>query len=207
MNGKSASFVWFGLGAAFAVSLISIGAQKGPLKKVFAAPQVVMPTPGLHAFAPPACTNGDLKGNFGFYRIGATDVVSAATSTLPAGPFSNPLAAVGIMSFDGAGNGASYQRQDRQGSLKPLAPVLNLPNRQINSTPEKFFYSVSADCTFLTYNVKITGNKSVVQEADYIAQGVILGNEDEFYMLSMTPPGSAVVVVGKKLPMNASVTF
>jgi hypothetical protein len=201
MNGKSASFVWFGLGTAFAVSLVLIGAQKGPLKKVFAASPTVIPSSSLHAFAPTGCTNNDLKGNFGMYRIGATDVVSAATPTLAVGPFSNPLAAVGIISFDGAGNGKSYQRASREGILNPDIPSA------VNSKTDTFFYAVSPDCTFSTFNVTITGNKSVVQETDYIAQGVILGNQDAFYMMSMTPPGSAVVVVAQKLPTKASVTF
>jgi hypothetical protein len=210
MNGKYTLFACFGLGVVFAVLLLFIGAQNGPFRRVFAAPPVVMPTSGLHAFGPTGCTNSDLKGYFGEYRIGATDVKQ------PAAPVSNPLAAVGIIYFDGTGNGNSYQRQSREGALKPLAPVSGIydPAKLIESTPEKIAYSVSPDCTFLMLGSTAPttgggrfGRGSSPAGMNYIAQGVILGNEDEFYMMSLAPPGTAIVVVAKKLPPQASVTF
>ena len=215
MNGKRTSFAWFGLGAVFAVSLVLVGAQNGPLNRVFAAPPVVMPTSGLHAFAAPGCTHSDLVGLFGLYRIGATDVpkytlnpmtnkYSVKPLPVPVAPFSNPLAAIGIIYFDGAGNGYSYQRESREGNWKPIVPGSGPDaETQMRSTYEQFAYSVDTDCTFLTYSHTTTGDKKKDAKITYVAQGVILGNEDEFYMMSLTPPGGAVVVVAKKLPPQA----
>jgi hypothetical protein len=194
MNGKYTSFACFGLGVVFAVLLLFIGAQNGPFKRVFAASPVVMTTPGLQGHSPFACTSFDLQGRYGFYKIGATDVKQ------PGFPVANPLAAVGIIYFDGKGGGSSYFRQTREGVFRPPVPALISPDptTQITANADVFSYSVSADCTFLLYSQSGTGASAVTT---YSAQGVILGTGEEFYMMSMAPSGNAVVVVAKRAPV------
>lgn len=67
-----------------------------------------------------ACTNATLKGAYGFYRTGTTD--------------GSPFAAVGLVTYDGAGNWSATQTMSRGGAF----------TRDATSAGQ---YEVSADCS------------------------------------------------------------
>jgi hypothetical protein len=70
---------------------------------------------------PKGCTSASLDGTFGFYRTGAT----------PAGP----LAALGVLSFDGKGTVSGSQSISRNGAFQFDIVIAPAP------------YAVNADCT------------------------------------------------------------
>jgi hypothetical protein len=109
-----------------------------------------------------ACSNASLKGTYGFYRTGST----------PAGP----LAALGSLTFDGAGNVAGSQSISRNGVFQFDIPV---------GGP----YVVNPDCT-----AKFLLPDGVTE----IARVVITDRGEGFYVFSETA-GNAVYGVGRKI--------
>jgi hypothetical protein len=108
-----------------------------------------------------ACSNKTLKGSYGSYRTGSTST--------------GPLAAVGILFFDGNGNVSGSQSISRNGVFTFDAAISGL-------------YEVAADCTarFLT------------DTGDEVARVLIVDGGKEFYELSETS-GNAVYGVAKKI--------
>ena len=108
-----------------------------------------------------ACSNKTLKGSYGSYRTGSTST--------------GPLAAVGILFFDGNGNVSGSQSISRNGVFTFDAAISGL-------------YEVAADCTarFLT------------DTGDEVARVHIVDGGKEFYEFSETA-GNAVYGVGKKI--------
>ena len=108
-----------------------------------------------------ACSNKTLKGSYGSYRTGSTST--------------GPLAAVGILFFDGNGNVSGSQSISRNGVFTFDAAISGL-------------YEVAADCTarFLT------------DTGDEVARVHIVDGGKEFYELSETS-GNAVYGVAKKI--------
>ena len=108
-----------------------------------------------------ACSNKTLKGSYGSYRTGSTST--------------GPLAAVGILFFDGNGTIFGSQSISRNGVFTFDAAISGL-------------YEVAADCTarFLT------------DTGDEVARVLIVDGGNEFYELSETL-GNAVYGVGKKI--------
>ena len=108
-----------------------------------------------------ACSNKTLKGSYGSYRTGSTST--------------GPLAAVGILFFDGNGNVSGSQSISRNGVFTFDAAISGL-------------YEVAADCTarFLT------------DTGDEVARVHIVDGGKEFYELSETA-GNAVYGVAKKI--------
>jgi len=108
-----------------------------------------------------ACSNKTLKGSYGNYRTGSTST--------------GPLAAVGILFFDGNGNVSGSQSISRNGVFTFDAAISGL-------------YEVAADCTarFLT------------DTGDEVARVHIVDGGKEFYELSETS-GNAVYGVAKKI--------
>ena len=109
-----------------------------------------------------ACSNKTLKGSYGNYRTGSTST--------------GPLAAVGILFFDGNGTVSGSQSISRNGVFTFDVPIPPSP------------YEVAADCTakFLTD----TGTE--------VARVVIVDKGKGFYQLSETA-GNAVYGVAKKI--------
>ena len=108
-----------------------------------------------------ACSNKTLNGSYGSYRTGSTST--------------GPLAAVGILFFDGNGNVSGSQSISRNGVFTFDAAISGL-------------YEVAADCTarFLT------------DTGDEVARVHIVDGGKEFYELSETS-GNAVYGVAKKI--------
>jgi hypothetical protein len=107
------------------------------------------------------CSEATLKGSYGFYRTGTTSA--------------GPLAALGILFFDGNGNSSGSQSISRNGVFTFDLAV---------SGP----YEVAVDCTakfFLDTGVEI-------------ARVVIVDGGKEFYLFSETA-GNAVYGVAKKI--------
>jgi hypothetical protein len=109
-----------------------------------------------------ACSNKTLKGSYGNYRTGSTST--------------GPLAAVGILFFDGNGTLSGSQSISRNGVFTFDVPIPPSP------------YEVAADCTarFLT------------DTGDEVARVLIVDGGKEFYELSETS-GNAVYGVAKKI--------
>ena len=108
-----------------------------------------------------ACSNKTLNGSFGTYRTGSTST--------------GPLAALGILFFDGNGNVSGSQNISRNGIFTFDAPI---------SGP----YEVAADCTA----------KFLMDNGVEVARVVIVDGGKEFYEFSETA-GNAVYGVGKKI--------
>ena len=108
-----------------------------------------------------ACSNKTLNGSFGTYRTGSTST--------------GPLAALGILFFDGNGNVSGSQNISRNGIFTFDAPI---------SGP----YEVAADCTA----------RFLMDNGVEVARVVIVDGGKEFYEFSETA-GNAVYGVGKKI--------
>ena len=109
-----------------------------------------------------ACSNKTLNGSYGSYRTGTTSA--------------GPLAAVGILFFDGNGNVSGSQSISKNGVFTFDAPIPPSP------------YEVAADCTA----------KFLTDTGDEVARVIIVDGGNEFYQLSETA-GNAVYGVGKKI--------
>jgi hypothetical protein len=95
------------------------------------------------------CTNGSLKGSYGFARTGMTG--------------DGPLSAVGIATSDGAGNFVATQTINRNGDLNP------------DATGE-FIYQLNGDCTgILFFDGGETGRLIAVANGN----GILLLSENE----------------------------
>ena len=108
-----------------------------------------------------ACSNKTLKGSYGTYRTGSTST--------------GPLAALGILFFDGNGNVSGSQNISRNGIFTFDAPI---------SGP----YEVAADCTA----------RFLMDNGVEVARVVIVDGGKGFYEFSETA-GNAVYGVGKKI--------
>ena len=109
-----------------------------------------------------ACSNKTLNGSYGNHRTGTTST--------------GPLAAVGILFFDGNGTVFGSQSISRNGVFTFDVPIPPSP------------YEVAADCTA----------KFLTDTGDEVARVVIVDGGNEFYQLSETL-GNAVYGVGKKI--------
>jgi hypothetical protein len=107
-----------------------------------------------------ACSTKTLHGSYGFYRSGTTST--------------GPLAAVGIVFYDGNGNNIATQTISRNG-------VFTLDSTTVGQ------YEVDADCTG-------RGFLNGVQ----ITRTVIVDGGNEIYLLSLNA-GNAVFAVAKKI--------
>jgi hypothetical protein len=107
-----------------------------------------------------ACSNKTLNGSFGTYRTGSTST--------------GPLAALGILFFDGNGNVSGSQNISRNGVFTFDNPI---------SGP----YEVAADCTA----------RFLMDNGVEVARVVIVDGGKGFYEFSETA-GNAVYGVGKK---------
>ena len=112
---------------------------------------------------PKGCTSTSLKGSFGFYRTGST----------PAGP----LAALGILLFDGKGAVSGSQSISRNGAFQFDIVIAPAP------------YTVNADCTG-----KLIAPDGVTE----IGRLVVTDGGNGLYILSEST-GNAVYGVGKKI--------
>jgi hypothetical protein len=109
-----------------------------------------------------ACSNKTLRGSFGFYRNGTTST--------------GPLAAVGILFFDGNGNVSGSQSISRNGVFTFDVAIPPAP------------YEVAADCTA----------KFLTDTGIEVARVLIVDRGNEIYLLSESA-GNAVYGVGKKI--------
>ena len=115
----------------------------------------------------PSCTVATLKGSFGY----------TVTGVLTAGPTPGPFAAVGRLTFDGAGNFQNIRTISRNGVITPNATGIGT-------------YSLASDCTgTLTFS-----DGGVVTLSTYI---VVDGDGDEFRMIA-TSPGTVLTVAGRR---------
>ena len=105
--------------------------------------------------------NKTLNGSYGFYRTGTTST--------------GPLAAVGILFFDGNGTVSGSQSISRNGVFTFDVPI---------SGP----YEVAADCTA----------KFLTDTGVEVARVLIVDGGNEIYLFSETA-GNAVYGVGKKI--------
>src|SRR5262245_11927523 len=108
------------------------------------------------------CSNATLKGTFGIYRTGTIDFGVGG------------LAAVGIVSFDGKGNGTVLQSISRNGDY----------NFDSGGT---FNYEVNADCT-----------GRALSEGEEFSRMVVVDDGKGFYIFSESE-GNAVHGVGTKI--------
>jgi hypothetical protein len=109
-----------------------------------------------------ACSNKTLNGSFGFYRNGTTST--------------GPLAALGILFFDGNGNVSGSQSISRSGVFTFDVPIPPAP------------YEVAADCTA----------KFLTDTGVEVARVVIVDGGNEIFLFSESS-GNAVYGVGKKI--------
>jgi hypothetical protein len=107
------------------------------------------------------CSNATLNGSYGFYRTGTTQA--------------GPLAAIGILFFDGKGNSSVIQSISRNGQFEFDVTFPGL-------------YEVAADCT----------GKGLTAGGDEIARLVVVDNGKSFYIFSESP-GNAIYGVGTKI--------
>ena len=113
------------------------------------------------------CTVATLKGSFGY----------TVTGTLAAGPTPGPFAAVGLLTFDGAGNFQNIRTISRNGSITSRAQGIGT-------------YSVEPDCTgTLTF----TDGGIVTLSTDLVVDA----DGDEFRMIA-TSPGTILTVAGRR---------
>jgi len=108
-----------------------------------------------------ACSNKTLHGSFGFYRSGSTST--------------GPLAAVGIINFDGNGNSSGTQNTSKNGVFTFDVAV---------SGP----YEVATDCT----------GKLFLDTGIEVARVVVVDGGNEIYLFSESA-GNAVYGVAKKI--------
>ena len=108
------------------------------------------------------CTNASLKGSYGFYRTGSTTA--------------GPLAALGSLTFDGAGNVTGSQSISRNGVFQFDIAIAGP-------------YVVNADCT---------GKFLAPDGVTEIARVVVTDRGSGFYIMSETA-GNAVYGVGRKI--------
>ena len=108
------------------------------------------------------CSNKTLNGSFGFYRNGTTST--------------GPLAALGILFFDGNGSVSGSQSISRNGVFTFDAPIPPGP------------YEVAADCTA----------KFLTDTGIEVARVLIVDNGNEIFLFSESS-GNAVYGVGKKI--------
>jgi hypothetical protein len=107
-----------------------------------------------------ACANASLLGSFGFYRTGVTGA--------------GPLAAVGILHFDGY-SALGSQSISRNGSFQYDLPIVGT-------------YEVAADCT----------GKFFAADGTEIARVVVVDEGKEFFVLSEAA-GNAVYGMGRRI--------
>ena len=108
------------------------------------------------------CSNASLNGSYGFYRTGSTSV--------------GPLAALGSLTFDGAGTVSGSQSISRNGAFQFDVPVTGL-------------YIVNADCT---------GKFLAPDGVTEIARIVITDRGNGFYSFSESA-GNAVYGVARRI--------
>lgn len=108
------------------------------------------------------CSNASLKGNFGFYRTGTVDEGTGG------------LAAVGLLNFDGKGNGSVVQSISRNGDYTYDATFT-------------FTYQMDSDCTGKGF-----------QDGEEFTRIVVSDGGRVLYMLSEST-GNAVHGVGTKI--------
>ena len=109
-----------------------------------------------------ACSNASLNGSYGFYRTGSTPI--------------GPLAALGSLTFDGAGIVTGSQSISRNGAFQFDVPIIGL-------------YVVNADCTG-----KFLGPDGVTE----IARVVVTDRGNGIYTFSETA-GNAVYGVARRI--------
>ena len=109
-----------------------------------------------------ACSNKTLNGSYGTYRTGSTST--------------GPLAALGILFFDGNGTVSGSQSISRNGVFTFDVEILPGP------------YEVAADCTA----------KFFTDTGVEVARVVIVDGGNEIFLFSETA-GNAVYGVGKKI--------
>lgn len=118
-----------------------------------------------------ACNNASLNGSYGFYRQGTTGVGTATA---------DPLAAIGLISFDGAGNIVTpgHQAISKNGVISDF----NQP-AGIGGT-----YQISSDCT----------GEEFTPAGAPVAFLVVVDGGEGLYLLSLAP-GNAVVGVARRI--------
>jgi hypothetical protein len=134
---------------------------------------IVLGTPA-HARARAGCSDASLQGNYGVQGTGAA----------VSGPLEGPVAFIGLLTFDGAGQLA--------GNLSVRLNSASGPTTQIKA-PIVGRYTVNADCTGEdTWTNPVTGNFNT-------HQFVIVDNGQQVLFLVTTPNSPAIVsVVGRK---------
>jgi hypothetical protein len=115
---------------------------------------------------PKGCSNASLKGSFGFYRTGATSA--------------GPLAALGILQFDGKGSVSGSQSVSRNGAFQFDIIIAPAP------------YIVNEDCTG-----KFVAPDGITE----IARIVVTDRGAGLYLFSESA-GNAVYGVGRKIGTN-----
>lgn len=95
-----------------------------------------------------ACSVATINGSYGFYRSGQ-------------GSFGGPLAAIGLLTYDGAGHGRVIQNTSRDGDIS------------LDET-FSFTYTVSADCTGKGFN----------EDGSEFVRSVIVNDGQAFYFFS-----------------------
>jgi hypothetical protein len=111
---------------------------------------------------PKACSNKSLNGAYGFYRTGSTSA--------------GPLAALGILYFDGNGTNFGSQSISRNGIFNFDLPLPPSP------------YEVAADCT----------GRLLTDTGIEVGRLVVVDGGNEFYLFSESA-GNAVYGVAKKI--------
>ncbi len=115
---------------------------------------------------PGGCTNATLQGTYGAYRLGAN--------------LNGPLAAVGIVTYDGIGFASIRQSINRQ---TPTHTGEFIRNVVIPGT-----YQVNSDCT----------GDAFADDGSLLVTFVIVDGGREVYKIGGTP-GNAIIEVAKKI--------
>ena len=123
---------------------------------------VALLAPDAHA-ASKGCSNASLNGSFGFYRTGSTSA--------------GPLAALGILQFDGKGSVSGSQSISRNGAFQLDIVIAPAP------------YIVNEDCT---------GKFVAPDGTTEIARIVVTDRGAGLYLFSESA-GNAVYGVGRKI--------
>lgn len=145
------------LGSAIAVSTLAFGASAAGGGTVRRSAEV----PLAATQAGPGCTTHDLRGSYGFTRSGET-----ATG---------PLAAVGMVTFDGQGRFGGTQMISRNGVFSQVTFTDNL-------------YRVDPDCTGF-WEIEGVGT---------IAYFALVAGGDEAFLLS-TQAGNTITGTAKRI--------
>ncbi len=126
--------------------------------------------PRVHADE--GCSVANLSGSYGFYRQGTTGVATANA---------NALAAVGITTFDGAGNtvAPAHQAISKNGVISDFNQPAGIGG----------FYQVNSDCTG-----QLIAPDGVTPVADF----VIVDGGKGLYALSLSP-SNAVIEVARRV--------